>query len=65
MATTMGPLVSRAQRDKVGSFIVSAKAEGATLLCGGSRSTSSALKNGYFVDPTVFTGALAGFRASS
>jgi len=62
MATTMGPLVSRAQRDKVGSFIVSAKAEGATLLCGGSRSTSSALKNGYFVDPTVFTGVLPTMR---
>ena len=65
MATTMGPLVSRAQRDKVLSFIDSAKAEGATLLCGGSRSIGSALKNGYFVDPTVFTGASAASCVSS
>ena len=50
-ATQMGPLVSAAQLDKVLAYIETAKAEGATLVCGGGR---AALNNGYYVQPTVF-----------
>lgn len=48
MATQMGPLVSAAQADKVMGHIATAKAEGARLICGGTRG------EGLFVPPTVF-----------
>ncbi len=54
-ATTMGPLVSREHRDKVESYIQSGIKEGAKLALGGKRPASPALKNGYFIMPTVFT----------
>jgi len=34
--TQMGPLISEAQRKKVIAYVDKAKAEGASLLCGGS-----------------------------
>ena len=53
-ATTMGAINNRPQYDKVLGYIEIGKADGATLLCGGSRSEDPALKDGYFVEPTVF-----------
>jgi len=53
-STTMGPLVSKAQLEKVLSYIELGKKEGATLLVGGKRSEDPALINGFFVEPTVF-----------
>ncbi len=50
-ATQMGPLVSAVQLDKVLGYIATARAEGATLVCGGSR---AAPNTGYYVQPTVF-----------
>ncbi len=50
-ATQMGPLVSSTQLDKVLAYIETAKAEGATLICGGGR---AAMNTGYYVQPTVF-----------
>lgn len=55
MATTMGALISREQRDKVLRYIALAKSEGATLACGGRMSDDPRLAGGYFVEPTVFT----------
>ena len=52
-ATRMGALISRAQLDKVVSYIESAKAEGARLVCGGGRPADPVLACGYFVEPTV------------
>lgn len=49
-ATQMGPLVSVAQMVKVLGYIETAKAEGATLVCGGGRSAAGEC----FVQPTVF-----------
>ncbi len=49
-ATQMGPLVSGAQLAKVLGYIEAAKAEGATLICGGGRAGTE----GAFVLPTVF-----------
>jgi aldehyde dehydrogenase (NAD+) len=51
--TTMGPLVSRAQFDKVQGLIERGIAEGATLVCGGS-GRPAGFNRGYFVRPTVF-----------
>ncbi len=46
-ATQMGPLVSQAQHAKVMGYIATARAEGATLICGGTG-------QGCYVHPTVF-----------
>jgi betaine-aldehyde dehydrogenase len=53
-STTMGPLVSKAQYEKVLSYIKLGKKEGAKLLIGGKRSEDPLLINGFFVEPTVF-----------
>lgn len=47
--TTMGPLVSKEQQDRVVNYINKGKEEGAELLTGGNYSDK-----GYFVEPTVF-----------
>jgi betaine-aldehyde dehydrogenase len=52
--TTMGPLVSRAQFDKVMGFIKSAHEEGARLVTGGKRPSDPKLTRGFFIEPTVF-----------
>lgn len=55
-ATDMGPLVNEAQLERVLGYIEVGKAEGATLRCGGQRLTEGAYANGWFVQPTIFTG---------
>jgi betaine-aldehyde dehydrogenase len=51
----MGPLISAVQRERVQGFVERAKANGATILTGGS--IPSGHKNGYFFEPTVITDA--------
>jgi betaine-aldehyde dehydrogenase len=51
--TTIGPMVSETQRDKVLAMIEKGKSEGAELLCGGT-------SEGPFVAPTVFAGVTDG-----
>jgi aldehyde dehydrogenase (NAD+) len=53
--TTMGPVVSKAQFDKVQGLIERGLAEGATAVCGGA-GRPAGFNRGYFVRPTVFTG---------
>jgi aldehyde dehydrogenase (NAD+) len=60
--TQLGPLVSKEQLDRVLGFLADGPAEGAKALCGGARLTDGALKNGYFVPPTVFSGVQDGMR---
>jgi aldehyde dehydrogenase (NAD+) len=52
-ASTMGPLVSQGQFDKVQDLIQSGVDEGATLVAGGTGRPSE-LNRGYYVRPTVF-----------
>jgi uncharacterized protein (DUF427 family) len=52
--TTMGPVASRIQYERVRSYIVRGIEEGATLLCGGP-GRPAGLTRGYFVRPTVFS----------
>ncbi|HAC08582.1 MAG TPA: 2-hydroxymuconic semialdehyde dehydrogenase, partial [Phycisphaerales bacterium] len=56
--TDMGPLVSADHRDKVEAVIERAKAEGGTLACGGGRPRHlpDRVKDGFFLEPTVFMG---------
>ncbi|MCB1383847.1 MAG: betaine-aldehyde dehydrogenase [Notoacmeibacter sp.] len=54
--THLGPLVSRAQHDKVSAYVAIGKAEGATLACGGDTPALQGMESGFFFEPTVFTG---------
>ncbi|MEH7826705.1 aldehyde dehydrogenase family protein [Gemmobacter denitrificans] len=52
-ATTMGPLISKLQFDKVQGLIAKGIEEGATLVCGGL-GRPAGLNRGWFVRPTIF-----------
>lgn len=52
-ATQLGPMVSKAQRDKVLDYIEKGKAEGATLLTGGGI-PNHVSGEGTYIQPTVF-----------
>jgi len=58
----MGPLVSSTHRDKVESYIKIGLDEGAKLLCGGKRPQDPELKNGFFVEPTIFDNVKSSMR---
>ena len=53
--TNFGALISKKHQELVLSYIEHGKAEGATLLCGGSVLHPEGAPQGYFVAPTVFT----------
>ena len=53
--TNFGPLTSFPHMEKVLSYIELGKQQGATLLIGGERATSTELAQGAYVMPTVFT----------
>jgi aldehyde dehydrogenase (NAD+) len=60
-ATTMGPIVSDVQFDRVRSYLSIAEKEGAALATGGRSGAElfelgSPLGSGYWVEPTLFTG---------
>ncbi len=50
----LGPLVSKAQQDRVRSYIAKGIEEGAKLLTGGAEAPEG-LETGFFVSPTVFS----------
>ncbi|PSJ54313.1 betaine-aldehyde dehydrogenase [Kumtagia ephedrae] len=53
--TQMGPLVSKAQHDKVLGYIAIGRDEGATLRHGGGVPSLQGFEGGCFVEPTIFT----------
>ena len=59
--TTMGPLVSREQLDRVTGYIDSGRSDGANVAFGGSRVGD----RGYFVEPTVLTNTSPSMRVES
>ena len=54
--TQVGPVTTRDQYEKVLSYIDIAKAEGAELRLGGATATRPECGDGWFVEPTIFTG---------
>ena len=60
--TTMGALVSKAQHERVMGYIQSAKDEGATTVCGGAVPDDESLKNGFYIEPTIFAGVTRDMR---
>ncbi len=53
--TNFGPVVNKAQLDKVLSYIEAGKKDGAICFAGGYHNTKGELANGYYVAPTIFT----------
>jgi aldehyde dehydrogenase (NAD+) len=58
----IGPAVDAAQLDTDLKYIEIAKNEGAQLVCGGKRLTGGAYDQGFFVEPTLFTGVTPQMR---
>ena len=54
--STIGPVVSRGHQAEVIAHLDRARAEGATILCGGGAPEDPALAHGCYVEPTVITG---------
>ena len=59
-ATTMGPLVTPEQQKRVLGYIESGKADGATLVMGGS--VPAGFQQGNYVAPTLFTGVKSSMK---
>jgi phenylacetaldehyde dehydrogenase len=53
LQTQVGPLVSEAQRDKAAYAVDRARAQGATILCGGQIPKGDRFANGWFYEPTI------------
>jgi betaine-aldehyde dehydrogenase len=52
--TTMGAIIDRRQYDRIRQFIDIGTAEGARLVYGGKHPGSPDLKDGFFIEPTMF-----------
>ena len=61
-ATTMGAIVTKAQFERVMSYIESAKQEGARLISGGGRPDDPRLAKGWYIEPTVFADVTPAMR---
>lgn len=61
--TDVGPVINRQAMDKIINYIAIGKDEDkATLACGGKRKSQGKYKNGYFIEPTVFTNVSGNMR---
>ena len=58
----VGPSISEKQLEKVMGYVEIGKQEGATVACGGRRLTGAAHANGFFHEPTIFTGVTRSMR---
>jgi aldehyde dehydrogenase (NAD+) len=56
--TTLGPLISQSQMNRVLGYVDVGRGEGASVVCGGARSGN----RGFFVEPTVFAGVNGDMR---
>jgi len=54
--TEVGPVINQQAMDKILGYIhIGKNQDKATLACGGNALTKGSYKNGYFIEPTVFT----------
>jgi aldehyde dehydrogenase (NAD+) len=54
-ATTLGPVISGIQRDRIREYVRSGQADGVRMLTGGPHAPAG-LDRGYYVTPTIFSG---------
>ncbi|MDH4151594.1 MAG: aldehyde dehydrogenase [Betaproteobacteria bacterium] len=62
MDTQVGPVTNPPQFEKILNYIDIAKGEGAKAVLGGTRATRPECGNGWFVEPTIFTGVKNSMR---
>jgi betaine-aldehyde dehydrogenase len=60
--TQMGPLISKAQHEKVLGYVEIGKQEGAALATGGNAPKLQGFEGGFFIEPTVFAGVTDDMR---
>jgi alpha-ketoglutaric semialdehyde dehydrogenase len=61
--TEVGPVINQAAMEKILGYIeIGQKEDKAKLACGGSRLAKGDYKNGYFIEPTVFTDVMPRMR---
>ncbi len=60
--TQMGPLISKAHREKIEDYVKTGIDEGAELVLGGKRPENPELSKGYYYLPTLFTGCTADMK---
>jgi betaine-aldehyde dehydrogenase len=63
--TKMGAVVSKAQLDKIMSYIELGQKEGGKVILGGKRPADPALAKGNFVEPTIITGITQDMRIAN
>ena len=63
-AISMGPINSKAQFEKVKSYIKLGQEEGARLVFGGGRPAGEQFQRGYWIEPTVFTDVTMSMRVA-
>ena len=62
LGTQVGPVTNKPQFEKVLKYIDIAKGEGAQPVLGGARATQPECGEGWFVEPTIFTGVRNAMR---
>ncbi|HVZ21425.1 MAG TPA: aldehyde dehydrogenase [Vicinamibacterales bacterium] len=62
LSTQVGPITNKPQLDKVLKYIDVARGEGATAVLGGQRPTAPEFGDGWFVEPTIFSGVKNSMR---
>ena len=62
MDTQVGPVTNIAQYEKILGYIDIAKGEGAEAVLGGAKATAPECGDGWFVEPTIFTGVKNSMR---
>jgi len=60
--TDMGPLINKDQLQKALAYVEVGVDEGATLVLGGAALTEGTYKNGFFMEPTIFSGVTPSMR---
>lgn len=57
LETDLGPIVDQAQTETILNYIKSGLEQGAKMVCGGQRLTGGDYAQGFYIAPTIFTGA--------
>jgi (Z)-2-((N-methylformamido)methylene)-5-hydroxybutyrolactone dehydrogenase len=60
--TQVGPITTQPQREKVLSYLDIARGEGAECVLGGGKPAAAELGDGWFVEPSIFTGVSNSMR---
>jgi alpha-ketoglutaric semialdehyde dehydrogenase len=60
--TDVGPVVNKSAMEKIIYYIGVGQEEGARLICGGALPDGEGFKDGFFVEPTIFTDVKPGMR---